>query len=392
MNPTFIDKTGAQTEAPLTADIYKSALDAGLSVPQYINRTFETAPDAKAPTFDQLCASSGLILTPNREFGLRSPTLASVFDGTAQFNAGAITKEANPASRILFPAVILEMMESKLQVDRATDPDAFDMMIAQDTSVSQDRVERPVINYTKPEAARSQVIAQLAKPAAMLTFTTSDVNYTIPTYALGMEISDQALRASTLDLVSMAIQRQTQVERNARVYEYLLALLNGDSDTGDAALASITAVSLDAVGVTANNQISHLAWVKFLFRSIMTRRIDFCVCDLTSYLAVENRLNRPVITNDDPTSPRLNSIPTIVNRNLQNVKFFIVEDGKGWPASTIMGLDSRAAIHRIRNAAASYSAVEEFVLRKSRGLRFDFGEICFRLFDDAFDVLTLTGF
>ena len=68
---------------------------------------------------------------------------------------------------------------------------------------------------------------------------------------------------------------------------------------------------------------------------------------------------------------------------------FIVEDGV-IPANTIMGLDSRYAIQRIKNSEAEYTAVEDFVMRKSTALRFDFGEIAYRLFDDAFDVLSLT--
>lgn len=388
--PIFQDKEGAQTEVKLEASIYKEALDHRLSVPQMINRKYQTS--ANVSTFDQFCASTGLFTGKNSEFGLRTPTLASIFDGSAQLNAGQIVSDANPASRILFPAVILELLENKLLVDRMTDVNAFEGMIANDSSITQDRAERPIINYTGPEAGRSKPIGQLAKPASMLSFTTSDSNYAIPTFALGMEVSDQALRASTLDLVTLAIGRQVEVERNERVYGYLLAMLNGDVDMGDAALSSITAASLDATGVTANATISHLAWVKFLFRNITKRKIDYCVCDLDTYLAIENRSGKPTVNTDDPTSPRVDSLPTIVNRNLQNVKFFIVEDGKGWPANTIMGIDSRYAIQRIRNSAASYTAVEDFVLTKSRALRFDFAEIVYRMFDEAFDVLTLTGF
>ena len=386
---SFIDNEGAQQEVKLEASIYKAALDAGLSVPQYINNKYETSDKMKQSTFSQLCASSGLLLTNNREFGMRTPTLSQVFDGTARFNAGAITKDADPSSRILFPAVILELIENKLLVDRMTDVNAFDAMIAIDQSISQDRAERPIINYTGPEGGVSRPISQLAKPEAMISFTTSDSNYKIPTFALGMEASDQALRASTLDLVTLAVGRQAEVERLARVNGYLLTLLNGDVDTGDAALSSITAQSLDALVTTAGT-ISHLAWVKFLFRNITKRKIDYCVTDLATYLAIENRANKPTVLTDDPTSPRVDALPTIVNKALKNVKFYIVEDTVGWPANTIMGLDSRYAFQRIRNSAAAYSAVEDFVLTKSRALRFDFAEIVFRLYDDAFDVMTLT--
>jgi len=210
---------------------------------------------------------------------------------------------------------------------------------------------------------------------------------------LGIKFTDEALRANTLDFVSMSIARQAEVERNSRVYTYLASFLNGDIDVGNnSALAQVKANSLDP-SIVAVGALTHRAWVKFLFRNKMTRNITHVVTDLDGYLAIEGRTGRPVSVGDtlgsDATDGRLNSIPVIYNRTLGNVRVFIVEDGKGWPANTIMGVDGNQGIHRIRNSAASYSAVERFALRKSSALRFDFSEIAFRQNDAAFDVLSL---
>jgi hypothetical protein len=53
-----------------------------------------------------------------------------------------------------------------------------------------------------------------------------------------------------------------------------------------------------------------------------------------------------------------------------------------------MGLDARYGIHRVSSLSAQYSAVEEFALRRATALRVDSGEMVYRLFDEAFEVLT----
>ena len=59
------------------------------------------------------------------------------------------------------------------------------------------------------------------------------------------------------------------------------------------------------------------------------------------------------------------------------------------PANTIVGLDSRYAIRKITNLQAEYSAAQELVMRRGQELRFDFGEVATRMYDNAFDVLQL---
>jgi hypothetical protein len=56
-----------------------------------------------------------------------------------------------------------------------------------------------------------------------------------------------------------------------------------------------------------------------------------------------------------------------------------------------VGLDSRYAIIRARNVAADYAAVEEFVLRRAKAMRFDFGEVVYRFFDSAYEVMNIAA-
>ena len=55
-----------------------------------------------------------------------------------------------------------------------------------------------------------------------------------------------------------------------------------------------------------------------------------------------------------------------------------------------MGVDARYGVHRVSSLMAQYSAIEQFALRRATALRVDSGEMAYRLFDEAFEVLTYT--
>jgi len=383
--PTFIDDKGDQQDVKLDVTLYREANAQGMTVPQLLNTKYPTKADA--PVFEQMCMSSGLIMNHDREFGLNPPTLGAVLEGkTASFTAGTVL-DANPASRILYPAVVLELIESQLAVDRETDPNAFDEMVALDSSVASKRMEQPVINLTPAEEGKSQAISQLAEPDQMLTITTSDQTKTIATTSLGLLVSEEALQATTIDFVSMAVKRQAEVERNAKVYEWLLSFLTGDLDSGQSALSQTKADTYDST-IVAAGAVSKKALVKWLINNYFTRRISHVVGTTDNLLAIEDAL---ATTNTNQPIPwAMNPQFSLMNRMISDLRFFNVSDDSGWTANTLMGLDKRYAIHRIRNTAAEYAAMEEFVLRKAKQLRFDTAVVATRMFDDAFDVLSLT--
>lgn len=389
MKVTIIDASGANQEVELSATLYKEAADNQLTVPQLINKKFPTDAAKNGTAFEQMCAGTGLFIKADEAYGIRPPTMKSVLEGTGQLQAGVIVRDAQPASRILFPAVFLELIENKLKADTASYVSLFNSLVAVDDSIQGARFEQPVINYANPEGARSQGISQNSLPSSMLSITTSDVARKIPTFSLGLEISKEAQQASTLDLVALALARQAEIERAARVDDYINAFVTGDVDMGTAALSSVTATSFDSsIGNTAGS-LSHKAWVKFLRKNYRKRHIDWVMCDLSTALSIENRTGKPIITTDNPNSPRIDALAQVANPQWQGVKIFLVEDGIV-AANTIVGLDSRYAIRRVRNSEAEYAATEEFVLKKSDALRFDFGEVAYRMFDEAWDVLTLT--
>lgn len=388
------DRDGNIQKVELDVGMYRAAGNNGLSLEQHLNREYPTE-QGKPTAFTQILASEGIFLKGNRDYGIRSASMDEILNGRSVVQAGGtIVKEAVPASRILFPAVIMAAIEDKLKVDLETSPNAFNTMIAVDDSINHDRFERPVLNFSRPEGARSQTISQLAMPASMLTITASDVSRKIPTMGLGLEISEQAVKAISLDIVGLALARQAATERNERANDYMLSLLNGDVDQDMVALATIsgkvrTAAYFDAT-IVAAGVLSQKAWILWLFQNSTKRRITHVMTDINAAMAIENRTGKPTNQNDNPNSQRIDAIPTIINPAWDfNTKIFITQD-PNWPANTILGLDSRYGIHRVKSLSAQYEAIEALVMRRATQMRFDHGEIIYRLFDEAFEVLTLT--
>lgn len=380
------DQNGANLEVPITSSIYREAHKAELSVPQLINTKYPTDEKKYGTAFEQVCASEGLLMAPNDTYAVRTPTLEQVLEGTAKIDAAGITRDAQPASRILFPAVFLEVIENQLKIDRERQPAIFEKMIAISDTIAGARFEQPVLDFSKPENAKSQGVSQLAFPSAMLRVTASDVARKIPSFSIGLEISDEAAKVVSVDLTALALARQIGAERDTRVEGYITAMVNGDADLGMAALTSATSTSYDAA--SSGGVLTQKAWVKFLAHNRRYRTIDYIICDIDTALKIDGRTNRPTVyTSNDPNYP-FNSVPDPLNLGIQNVKMFIVEPGI-IAANTVIALDSRYAIRRVRNSEAEYQAAEQFVLRKGTGMRFDFGEIVYRLFDTAFDVLTI---
>ena len=386
----FIDAQGATQQYEVTLDVVREAGSASLSVRDYVNGILPTNADAYGDTFSQLCASEGIVLVPQKKHGIRAPSLDAILTGRSVLEAGAIVRQPSTQARVLLMPAIGALIEDKLLSDLDMNADAFDNMIALDETIADEWLLWPEINFSGPEAARSQVTSQLAKPASMMTVTTSEKSVRIPTYSLGAEFSQQSQKYVNLDLIALAIARQVAVERNDRANTNLLNILNGDADMGQGSLSSLgkvtTAVSLDAAATAG---ITQLAWISWLYKNSKKRRIDFLVTDIAGAMAIEGRANRPVIGNDNPNSPRIDTTVSVANPTwAANLPIFIVDSSVGWPAKTVLGLDSRFALHRVSSTNASYEAQEEFVLRRGTAMRWDFGQIVRRLFTDAFEVLT----
>lgn len=392
---------GEQHEVKLGPTLYKEAFDAKLSVPAYINRKYpvgEGVPSA----FTQLCAYEGIYLpAAGNPEGLRAASVDDILTGRASLDAAVVQQRGDPyggQSRILFPAAVIDMIENQMPKDMDTDLRLFDSFVATRLNIGSDLFEQPIINFQTmngPDGAnraKAQRIAQLAEPAAMAIFTTSDSPRKLNTWSIGAEFSQQALRSTTMDLVALSLGRFMRVEMDGRVYQYLSNLFTGDLDlnTGGA----ISAQSSSTLnGSATSGTLTHKAWLKWLYRNRKYRIIDAVMCDIDTYLKIEGRTGRPGASGpQDPALPKIDPQARALNPYVGDVKVFLVDsaaDGGPVPANTVWGIDSRSAIVKVTNTQAAYTAAEQFALRRAEAFRIDWSEDCYRLFDMAFDVLTI---
>jgi len=389
--PFFTDKLGKRQEVILPSTLYREAKEANLTPRQFINSKYETCEEVD--TFTQMCDSEGLHFKANEAYGLNSTPMSVILNPPVS-QASNVTRENPVQSRILFPPALLSAIDATLASDYQSPTAIFNKMVAITTTVPSARTEQPTVSYSGndgPEDFRSQQISQLAEPANMMVITASDVTRQIPTFSMGLAISDQALQYATLQLVSLSLARQKSIEMFSRAGEALLAMLQGDADNGQSALSSVTAKSFDS-SISAAGTITELAWMSWLYNNPMQCQIDWVIVDsLATALAIQGRSGKPTNSDDDPNSPRIDTlINTAYPQIAKNVQLFIAPSDWSWPANTLMGFQSSAAIAKLVNSSADYEAAERWALRRGEAMRFDFGESMYRLFDDAFSILTLT--
>lgn len=395
---SFIDKDGTKQIIALAPAVYREANAENMPLKAYLNRKYPG--DSRIGTaYDQFKASLGLITKSNADYGLRSPTVADVLEGRT-IQAGAVTEgHSTPygnESRTLFPSVVIDLIEAYVAKDRETDKGILETVIAYDQSINGSTFMQPVINYTDianngPETARAQRIAQLAEAPAMIRFTTSDRYKAIPTFAIGAEFSQQALKNTTLDLVGLTMARFMACEQDVRVYENLADMIAGDLDVNTGAISTATTTSYDATAT--GGIVTHKSWVKFLRQAPRTLKISHIICDIDTYLKIESRTGRPGSNNYDPTLARIDPQAMAINPVIGgDVKFWIVDPATaGGPvaASTAVGIDSRYAIARVKNLEADYQASEIFAMKRSEALRIDSGMLMYRLQNQAWAAMTI---
>ena len=387
---------GQRQEVDFSLGTYQAAEEAGLSLSQHINRQFLTDDRDPGTAFEQCMALSGLVMSEDRHYGYRAPTIHDILTGKAELSSGAITRNDGsdrftPAGRYFFPQVLMDVLESELREDRGSYTSAFMDMVAFTRSINGPRYDQVIIDYTKPREARAQPIAQLAEPTRLLTITTSNVQRALPTWAIGIEISDEAAKASTLDLVQIALREHGAEERANRLNEDFLGIVNGNVDAGETGIINnaVSATAYDVACATPET-ITQKAWVKFQLNNWMRRTLTHVVCSIDSYLKLEAREGRPTVQNISSNDERLNTIPALGLEMIPStVKIFPMED---FPENLFVGVDSSKAMRRIIQVSAAYQAIEAYVMRRSKAFRIDTSERIESMgYAQAFEVMNLVG-
>lgn len=375
-----------QFEVELNEKVYEAAHDAKCSLPQYLQRTYgaDVDPKVHGSVFNQLLAQCNMNLTKDRHTGLGSATMRDIFDGAPSM---AITRDAVPLSRILAPAAILELVEMHRAADTSSDVAAFASMLAVDTTIAGARYEQPVFDASNADMQTVSRVGQLQVPNIVGSLTVSQRAGSIPTYGYGLEISDQAIKALTIDQTSIYLQRMATSQAAARVDMHINALVGGNEDVGQAALTKVKANTFDSA---ASGKLTHKAYIKWLRQNRRLRTISHVMCDEDTYYKVIQREGRPTHSTIYVEDKEILAYPSRpMNFGLEEPQIFIVNTGV-IPTDTLVGIDSRFAIQRIRNSEADYKATEQLIMRRGTQMRFDEAEVVFRLDDTAWSVLDLT--
>lgn len=407
----YQDKDGKVVQVDLSTSLYKEAVDKNMRVPHLINAKYDDADPKLGTAFAQLCASQGLTLVGKNPLGLRAASVADILDGKAGFEAAVGSNsrdrsidEGGTQSRILFPSAVLELVEEMFYDSRSDEDVRFRDLVKTTLPIAGDTYKQPVLSYqtvggpnTGVNAAKAARLTQLGEVPNILKITTSDRQYNIPAYGIGIEMSHEAMKGTTIDMFGLTVKRYIDIEHNARVNTYLSNLFLGDSDQNVGAVPGTTTLAMDAA--CPAGKVTHRAWVKFLARNRRRRKITHVMCDLDTYLKIEAREGRPGSNNYDPTLARIDPQLVAAQGSVgfgNDVKWLITDDaadGGPVPANTVWALDKEQAIKLVTNTEADYKATEEFVLRRSSRMIWTWSEEALRLFGDndliGFDVLTI---
>ena len=267
-NLSILNCSGEASEIVVRMDDYREASEQGVTLGQLYCQKYPTNIALYGSPLEQMMSATGAYLSSDNRMGYRPPSIKSLLNGGAQLSSitrpdGAVNQ--TPAGRFFFPAIMLEVLQSSLDDNHNDYITQFNSMIAIKRSITSPKYEQVIVNMDGPRNGVAQPIGQLETPNRILSFTTSSTSKTIPQYAVGMEISHQAVAATTLDQVALSMREFMGQERVDVIERDIGEFVNGSVDSGQTALSSVTAQSFDPAIVTAGT-ITQKAWVKFLYQ------------------------------------------------------------------------------------------------------------------------------
>ena len=274
---SIFDLDGKPFEVKIGLEDYAAAAEAELTLGQFYARKYPTNMKAFGSPLEQMMVSVGAFLSADKHLGYSPPTMKSLIEGGANINMSSITRpdgtqNNTPAGRYFFPAILLEVIQSALETNHSPFISGFNRMVALRRSISQPRYDQVIVNTSGPRSGVAQPIGQLQNPTRILSFTTSSTQKTIPQYAVGMEISEQAMKAATLDQIAFSMREFMLQEQVDVIKRDIKEFVNGSTDSGQTALTSVTAQSFDPA-IVAAGAITQKAWVKWLYEEDEKRQI-----------------------------------------------------------------------------------------------------------------------
>lgn len=395
--------TGKEAEGELTLDDYEKATSTDMTVSGYLAKKYPDCDTRFGDVLTQGSLNLGIHVRGDPKRGILASTVGDVMTGTPRpsglqlANGSTIvspsTQGTTPATRIFFPEVIMRLMNEALVSDYGPEDAIWASMISETELIPTEMFTQPLINVTAPRSERSQAIAQNALPRQLVSITSSQYSKSITTTSIGLQISEQAQRNTALNLVSTILLQQAQGERFLKLWEDINAVVAGNLDTAQAALSVTAASGYDAAAT--GGVMTQKAWMKSLFDPTRKVSYDSCLGVIDTFLAIQKRIDRPVMFDPRTTGGSTGSSgnygwnvePNILNTAVDIPKAMVVPDGT-IPASQILLFDSRFALRRVVNTSAQYSAIQDLVLQRASVMRFDAGEMTYRLLDEAFKLVS----
>lgn len=409
----YRNSSGNTVQGDISLHDYEIAARLGVSTKAVINAKYPDADPQFGTAWQQGLRSAGIFPKGEPKFGIPSTTIQDAMSGECMNQSGILQLAGNtisspsipvgsstPASRLFLPEVILGLIESNLQEDWGMEQGMFERMIADDLAIAGPVYTQPTIDITAPRDFDARAIAQNALPRNLASITASQWSKTVSTQAVGLQISDQATQLASLNLVQIILSQQMFGAKLRMLWNNLSNVVNGNLDAGESAL---TPVGFKATydSTAAATTITHKGWIKALYQPDRQVRFDSMICDIDSYLAVQNRTGRPLMF--DPATSGANhgnagtygldvTMTAPANFAALQVPFvMLVPTGSPLAANQILLFDSRYALRRVTNTLAAYSAVESMVLQRTTMYRADFGFLIHRLFSDAFLLIDFTN-
>lgn len=381
---TLQDGTG-QHEITLDMGLYKS--EQGFV--GALNSKFPT-PQGMPTASEQLFAQCGLYRTADLKSGIKPAKIRDILDGGGLSAAGTAPGSTG-ISRFVAPAAILAGVQNDIYEDRSGVLAQFMNLVAFTQSVAGNRYEKPVFNYDPARNSRAKPVAQLAEPTSIGLLTVGEQAGTIPIFASGLEISDEAMDYFGFAEVQKCMSIMATYDIAERADGWLLSMMAGDADHGMAALSGDQvekAVTIDSA-IAAAGVLTQKAWIKWIAKHSKRAPITHVITDIDGALAIQNRIGRPTANTDNQTSQRMDTIEVVMDPLWpSNLPIYIVTDAN-WPVNTILGISKPNAIVLHESSTAQYSSVEQFVTRRSTKFRVDFGAVASRFYTRAFHRLNL---
>lgn len=408
----YRDSSGNIKTGYMALDDYRIAADSQMRAAAVVNARHADADPQFGSAFEQGCKYLGIYPKGDTRYGIKPTTIRAMMDGscTTQLSGyqmaggGSVVSPkapiggSTPASRLFFPEVILGFIQDELQADYGAEEAAWNTMFAMNTTINSEVWTQPRINTTAPQAQDMKPIAQNSMPANMISITASQTSQALGAISIGLQMSDQAMRDATIDLVSIIVKEQTMGQRMRMLWRDINRVVTGNPDNGEAAL---TPEGFKATydSAAAANTITHKGYLAMLWDPSRIYSWNMLLGPLSSYMAIEQRTGRPLMY--DPATATTNmgnegsyglnpGNPRLINFTTANPQYLITPAGV-ISETSVVAIDTRFALAKVSNVSANFSAVEQQVMQRSTFWRFDLSEFVYRFREEAIKVIDFTN-